>query len=324
MRTRTLLVILIVPISLAMAVYGAASAQAPGVEASLTTETPELTVGDPVSLDVRVNHPPGYQVTFPRLSGTWGDFELRGQSSADTVLNLDGTQTTSQSLEVTLFEPGEFTTPDLQITVRDSAGQVFDQTVPGASLTVVSVLTDGDDQLRDIRPQASLEEPTTWPWIAGAILLVGLFGLGVYIFMRRRGALGSGITALIDSRAAHEIALEELYRIEALDLPSEVRFKEHYTLVADCVRAYLDNAYDAPALDRTTEEVRSALKSSDMAADHQNVTVGLLKDCDLVKFTRLVPDTHEARECTSRARDLVIMTVPPEPEVPPLAEAVTA
>ena len=324
MRLRTRIAILVLPVSVALAGYGVASAQAPGVDVSLTAETPELTVGDPVTLNLRAIHPPGYQVTFPQLPGTWGDFELRAQSPAQTVLNLDGTQTTSQSLEVTLFATGDFTTPDVEITVRDSAGQVYEETVPGASLTVASVLQEGDDELRDIKPQASVGVPSTWPWVAGAVAIAAIVGAAFYLLMRRRADQGLGGLTPVDTRAPHQIALEELYRIEALDLPSQRRFKEHYTLVADCIRDYLERAFDTPALDRTTGEVRSGLKSSDMAPDHADITVRLLEDSDLVKFTKLAPDTEEATSSTVRARDLVMMTVPPEPQDTALPEGAGA
>ena len=324
MKLSTRLLILVLPVSIGVAAYSTAQAQAPGVDVSLTTETSGLTVGDPVTLDLRAIHPPGYQVTFPQLPGTWGEFELRAQSPAETVLNLDGTQTTSQSLQVTLFATGDFTTPDVDITVRDSAGQLYEQTVGGASLTVTSVLKEGDEELRDIRPQASVGVPATWPWVLGAVAIAALVAAGAYLLMRRRGDRGQGELIPADIRAPHQIALEELYRIEALDLPAQRQFKEHYTLVADCIRDYLERAFHTAALDRTTSEVRGALKTSEMAPDHADITVRLLEDSDLVKFTKLAPDTEEAASSTIRARDLVMMTVPPQPQEPALPEGAGA
>ena len=89
---------------------------------------------------------------------------------------------------------------------------------------------------------------------------------------------GRGAAAPVDTRPLHQIALEELHRIDALDLPSQSRFKEHYTLVTDCIRRYLERAFDTRALDRTTGELRTALESSAMAPDHADVTMRLLKN----------------------------------------------
>ena len=135
--------------------------------------------------------------------------------------------------------------------MRDSAGQVRDVTVPGASVTVVSVLTPGDEQPKDIKPPAEVDQPPfaeltravyERAWIIAGAVLALLLIVAVYLLMRSRGS-----AAPVDTRSPHQIALEELHRIEALDLPSQSRFKEHYTLVTDCIRRYLEPAFDTRA-----------------------------------------------------------------------------
>ena len=318
-RTARLLA-LVLSASLALAVYGTASAQSPpDVDASLTAEIDDaalLTVGDPFTLTLTVTHPPDYRVTFPRLPHSWGAFEVRSQSAVENVANPDGTRATRQSVEAVLFETGDFTFPDVSVTVRDTAGQVHDVTVPGASVTVASVLAVGDEEPTDIKPQAEVYQPplaeltrTVYEraWIiAGAVL--ALLVVVVFLLMRNRGS-----AAPVDMRSPHQIALEELHRIEALDLPSQSRFKEHYTLVTDCIRRYLEGAFNTRALDRTTDELRASLGSSAMAPDHADVTLRLLEESDLVKFTGLPPEVDDAKASTVRALSLVVMTAPSEP-----------
>ena len=315
------LLALVLSASLALAAYGTASAQAPpDIDASLTVEIDDSappTVGDPITLTLTVTHPPGYRVTFPRLPYDWEGFEVRSQSAVENADHLDGTRTTSQSIEAVLFETGDFTTPDVQIRVRDSAGDLRTETVPGTSVTVVTVFTTGDDEPRDIKPPAEIDQPpfaeftrTVYErsWIIAGVFLVVLVVTAVYLLTR-----GWGAAAPVDTRPPHQIALEELHRIEALDLPSQSRFKEHYTLVTDCIRRYLEPAFDTRALDRTTDELRAALESSAMAPDHADVTMRLLEESDLVKFTGLPPEVDDAKASTVRALSLVIMTAPPEP-----------
>lgn len=317
------LLALVLAASLALAVYGTASAQVPpDVQVWLTPEIDEETplhVGDPITLTLTVSHPPDYRVTFPILPYSWGAFEVRDQSAVENIANPDGSRATSQSIEAVLFETGHFTSPDVSITVRDTAGQVHDITVPGTSVTVASVFQEGDEEPepKDIKSQAEVDQPpladftrTMYErgWIIAGAVLALLLLLAIYLLMRRRDA-----GAPVDTRPPHQIALEELHRIEALDLPSQSRFKEHYTLVTDCVRRYLERAFGTRALDRTTGELRTALKSSSMAREHADFTVRLLEESDLVKFTKLPPEVEDARASTTRARDLVMMTLPPEP-----------
>ena len=100
-----------------------------------------------------------------------GSFEVRSQSSALVEDRGDGDAAISQTIEVVLFTPGEYATPELLVTVRDPSGEVTDIPAPMASVTVVSILGEDDLQLRDIRPQAALSNPPLWPWIALALVM---------------------------------------------------------------------------------------------------------------------------------------------------------
>jgi hypothetical protein len=161
-------------------------AQAQGdVSIVFTAGKSELTVGDPVKLTLEVKHPAGYQVIIPKLEQAWGDFEVRSQSQPETIPNDDGSETTRETIEVTLFAPGSFQTPALPITIGDTAGKTTEQTTPPVSLTVLSVLAEEDTELRDIKPQALLDVPPAWPWVlAGLFLAALLAGVGWLIYRR--------------------------------------------------------------------------------------------------------------------------------------------
>ncbi len=278
------------------------------VEARVTAGNDELTVGDPAELIIEVTHPSEFSVIIPRLPAQWGAFEVRSQSPVQQVSNEDGTLETSRVIEVALFAPGSFETPDLGVTVRDPSGRVYQQAVPPVSVTVVPVLLDGDTEMRDLKPQASLSVPSLWPWAAGTLLLVGLIVWAVYLLLKRRRSAEPPSELVVDTRPAYQIALEELARISELDLPGRGRFKEHYTLIADCIRGYIERMYVIPALDRTTDELRPALRRAAITFEHAARVEELLRECDLVKFTKLSPEVDTARVAVEHTRDLVEVT----------------
>ena len=125
------------------------------------------------------------------------------------------------------------------------------------------------------------------------------------MLVQRRPRRGPLAQPGLDRRSAYEIALDELARIERLDLPGQERFKEHYTLVSDCVRRYIDREYRIPAIDQTTDEVRSELRRTTIVAEHSSQAVALLRDCDLVKFAKFEPEVAAAHQTTGQARRLV-------------------
>jgi hypothetical protein len=280
-----------------------------GVQATLTPDRGELTVGDPIQLTLEVNHPTGYQVIIPQLDQIWGELEVRGQSQATTAANDDGTETTRQTIEVTLFDVGEFQTPSLPLTISDGAGQVTQELMAPISLTVVPTLAEEDNELRDIKPQASLAVPPVWPWIVGGLLVAVIVGLAGWSAYRRwRGE--PLFAPVVDNRPPWQVAYDELTRIEGLGLLEQGRFKQYYTLVTDCLRAYLERQFDLRVFDRTTSELKATLRRSDLAPDHTRQLLDLFMESDLVKFAKFTPDVNVARQLVDGARQFVDLTKP--------------
>jgi len=280
------------------------------IDVSFKANTDTLTVGDPITLTLKAVYPAGYTLTIPKLPQNWGDFEVRDQSNTQISANANGTQTAVQTIGATLFQTGAFQTPNWAITFTDAAGKTTERAVPQISLTVTSVLTQSDTALRDIKPQAELPVPPLWPWIliglAGAILVGwGLWWLLHWIQAHRHPRPEAAATPIVDPRPAHQIALEELARIERLDLPGQGRFKEHYTLVTDCLRRYLEDRYHVLALERTTTEIKLALRHADLPRDTARQFLALFTASDMVKFARFVPTAGDARTLIPQARELV-------------------
>jgi hypothetical protein len=275
------------------------------VEATVIVPKGELTVGDPIELAISVTHPAEYQVIMPELDETWGDFVVVSQSAPATVSNDDGTETTTQIVDVRLFNPGAFDTAPLAITVTDGAGQIAEVTASPATVNITSVLVEGDSELRDIKPQAELSFVTLWPWlVAGAL---GILIVAAFVWFRRRKRLS---TKLADPRLPYEVALDELTRIESLGLPAAGRFKEHYTLVSDCTRLYVEKTYGFPVLERTTGEIQANLKVSAVRTDVARRFVTLLDESDLVKFSKFKPEFADAQRMLIEARWIVEETKP--------------
>ena len=309
-------------IAVALLAFLALPAHAAGkVQASLTADRSELSVGDPVLLTLAVTHPAGYQVIVPQLPPAWGPFEVRNQSPATVEANADGTETTRQTIEVTLFDLGEFQTPELVLTVGDGAGGLAEATVPPVTLAVVPTLAEDDAELRDIKPQAVLTVPPTWPWVAGGLLLVVAVAVAGWWLVRRAQNKSFFPVPAVDNRPPWQVAYDELGRIEGLDLPGQGSFKEHYSLVTDCLRAYLEAQFGLRATDRTTSELRLVLRHSDLASEHARRFLDLFSVSDLVKFAKLTPDLAVARRLAAEARLLIDDTRPrPQDELEALLE----
>ena len=306
---------------LVAAVFDPAYAQAgspSGVRISFTANPTELTVGDLVTLTLEVTHPADRAVVVPRLRPEWGSFEVRSQTPAQAVANSDGTGTTRQQLRVTLFAPGTFETPDLPISIRNPDGSVEQVSPAPVQLTVIPVLASPDEPLKDIRSPFDLSTPLWEQPIAraltalAALAVLGAAGFLFYYRSRGREALPA---AVVDMRTPWEVALEEIDRIERLDLPGDSRFREHYTLVSGVIRAYVQAMYLADAgpsdaVDMTTDEIGAVLGQSSLDRGTARLVMELLMEADLVKFAHYEPPLARAYEILGQVRNFV---EPPKP-----------
>ena len=281
----------------------------------------EITVGLPVSIAIEVSHPATTQIVFPRIEPEWDDvFELRGSPQVSSQ-ERDGRLVTTKTFEVVAFRPGEHETPPLIVTVLSPGNPPLDQSAGLLKLNVVPVLAEDEDEPMDIRGQVDmtgplldlddLAAPSSWPWIVGALALIGLACWGLYMLLRPR----IPEPVVIDP---YEAAIAELDRIEGLGLPAAGRFKEHYTLVADVIRTYLEGEFGIPALDRTTSEIQAEIRGTDIPDDGAVEMRWLFVDCDIIKFTGLEPNEYEAGLMVGRAREILGMIRPAE--TPPEAE----
>ena len=296
-----------------------------------------FTVGDHITLRLEVTHPAGSQVNLPQLDPEWGDFEVVNQSVSQTTQNGDGTAVTGKDIVVSLFEPGEYQTPPLLVTHQKPDGDVEELGAPVIPLRITSVLVEGDEELRDIKEQAEMYLPPVWPLVLGGlalslVLAAILYFVGRWAYNRwwpKPQVAEVPEPVFVDTRPPEVIAYTELDRIESLNLPAQDQYKEQYSLVSDCLRQYIEDRYEIPALEQTTSEIQVAFGKSDVPSRFVRDFISLFITSDLVKFARFKPNVNDAYGIVAKARGIVDETTPdpaletplqqdettPEPEV---------
>ena len=300
----------------AMAAVPAQSRQPPGAQASLVADTSELTVGDWVTLSLIVSHPEDSTAVVPRLEREWGPFEVQAQTSVQTVSLAEGIRTVAKQFRVTLFAPGSFETPDLPVSIRGSDGTVTHVSPSPVRLTVKTVLSSPDEELKDLRPPADLSTPF-WQQtivlilISAAVIL--LLGGTTFFFFRRSRRVEEPAGASPDLRTPWEVATQELERIVRLDLPGRGDTREHYTLVAAALRTYLGATYlrsegGRNADDMSTEEIAAIIEGSGLDLGNARLVIELFQEADLVKFANHEPTAARANEAVVQVRNIVEST----------------
>lgn len=295
-----------------------AFAQEP-ISANWETDIPPeggWTIGDLITIRLQATYSADFKVAIPELSDQWGPFEVQSQNLTEPSQNSDGSLTVIREATVILWAPGEHETPEFEINYEDGDENINVLRVTPISISIESVLAEGELEKQDLKPQASLPKPAIWHWV-----LIGILAAIVVIIIawfllhqwRKRRSSETEVLEVIDTRLPEEIAYEELDRITLLDLPARGEYKHHYELVTNCVRSYLERIYKIPAMESTTGEIMSSLRSlrlSQMSKDIIPSLRSLLDESDLVKFAKLDPSIERARDTVAQARSIVDITKP--------------
>lgn len=105
-----------------------------------------------------------------------------------------------------------------------------------------------------------------------------------------------------DTRALN--ALEELRRKE---LWQAGKLKEYYTDLTDIVRNYLEEAWDIPSTDMTSDETLEAFAGSKAYSETNDTKLRqILKTADMVKFAKSEPLPNEHTQSMNYATEFVV------------------
>jgi len=176
-----------------------------------------------------------------------------------------------------------------------------------ATNQTTSPLAASANELRDIKPPVEIASGWEWLWWTLAITaLIGVIALAVWIWRKSREH-----PVIVPVIPPHERARRKLEAALSLfDQP-----KPFCTLVSDAVRLYLEERFELPVSDRTTEEFLGELKDSKVLDRSQkDLLEQFLAACDLVKFTRYEPGRQELEGLYKSALRLIEETEPlPQP-----------
>lgn len=276
------------------------------VTVTATLAPPVFRLGDVATLTVTVAFPRGATVDLPDLADDLAPLEvvqLRGRS---TTRQIDGSQTLTLDYAVSGYLPGPVTVRPLRAsyTLADgSRGTVA--AASGFNAEVQSVLGEGNEPFRDIKPPLAIERaaPETWRTAAVAVAVLALVALvalaGRRLVRPRRPALVPvALSAEDEARAA-------LAPLAEAALTSGGAYVAYYAAVSHAVRRYLDRRYELTATTSTSRELRKGMEARGLHPWQARVVSDLLDECDTAKWAHYRPDLPRARRALTIALEIV-------------------
>lgn len=296
--------VLVVSVSTVLALAAASPASG---QLSIRTDldTTLVTVGDRITLSVRVSHPEDAAVIWPD-SLDMAPFEVLG-AQALPVESANGSLVSSAVFVLSAFELGELEIPAFDVDVIFGDGSRETLSTDRFGVDVVSIGADETGDIREIR--GPLMIPVSVIAVAGwlLLLLLAVFA-GAWGYRRwvRSRAGDEAVPAGPPPRPPHEIALEALDQLEASELLARGDVKAFHITASDILRRYVEARFQVTALEMTTWEILDGLARVGVGQKVRDDLRRFLDQCDLVKFAKVRPESDASRVLVQLGRELVL------------------
>jgi hypothetical protein len=293
---------------------GAAPGEAlPAIRASVEAAAPR--VGERLFLTLEIDEPAGWKVAPLPEKLDLGPFRVRG---VERIPRPDGQ---AFRLAIVPLQAGDSEIPEIALAAHGPDGRELEVATEPVRITVASNLPEpsGEEQAAPPEPadlKPALSAPRNWvPVIVAVVLLVLAAALAFRLWRKLRRRESREVTEPARReplRPAWEIAMEELDRIASENYVGRGELKRQYIEVTDALRTYLEHRYGVPALESTTSDLNELLRRAPLPGETSARILSLLREADLVKFAKASPEPSDARASESRARSVVVATMPPE------------
>ncbi|MGE3961033.1 MAG: hypothetical protein AB7F65_05065 [Dehalococcoidia bacterium] len=279
-----------------------------GVSVAVAFSATNATIGDRAALVVRVEHPEDLLVTVPLPEVS----EAEVLNDGEVVLTAlpDGRQVTETTFLYQLFDLGPIESGPVAVRwIReDGTSGAFE--APGAQVTVVSVRAPGDEALRPLKPQLSIDgAPPAWlipgAVAAGVLVILALAVLAIRRFRRPEVEVEAG-----PADAPERSARERLAALQGARLPDEAEFQRFYGTIAVVVREYLAARFGFHATALTSRELEARMTAHGVDRWQARLVSGLLDRCDRAVYARQYPDPASADHDLTVAFEIVELSRP--------------
>lgn len=157
-----------------------------GLELVTTTSAQEIATSDMLEVRFRVRYDPAYDVQWPELPAKMGEFFVFESHTSSPKLDKTGWVVMTRVFTLEPDLAGACVVPEFVVTAKNTDGENIKLSSEAIKVTVVSVLAEGEKNLRDIAPDVHAAEPESlsrWPL---AVLIVNVFVVACLIVVWRK------------------------------------------------------------------------------------------------------------------------------------------
>ncbi|MDR0437263.1 MAG: BatD family protein [Bacteroidales bacterium] len=289
--------------------------------AKAEVDTSNVQIGDHINLKISLQTDQENTVIFPMLSDTMDKrIEFISVSEVDTIIERNSrVRTYSRTFTLIIFEPGEYTFPEIPFLVKTPTDSDFSEVLTNPVTIIVGAPeVDLEADIKDIKPIWKI--PITFREIFPYLLILIGLGLltfaGIYMYRKWKKKEPLFVFKPKPVIPAHVEAMENLEKLRLKQLWQNNLVKEYYTELTDILRTYTEKGLHINAVEMTSDELIDAIENSEF--ENKSELLALLRNtlptADLVKFAKSVPLADEHDRSFKSVKQFVEITKPKEEE----------
>lgn len=310
---------------LLLSLTGALKLSGQSVTVAAIMDTAKIRLGEQARIELFVSYKTDQKnlaIQWPQIGDTLRkEVEVISVSKIDTTIpdkNDPSTIQQHQTITITSFDSGYWAIQPFQFVLDHDTAKPYET---NALLLEVQTLPldTAEASIKDIK--TTFDEPTDWReylpyiyWGAGILAVLVLIYYLIYKLSKKKPKV---IEPPKPKEPPHFVALRELEKIKEEKLWQQGKVKEYYTAVTDVLRVYIEGRYNVMAMELTSDEIMTVMKSQVIDNLSKEKLSQVLSLADFVKFAKAQPIDVEHELTMNNALDFVRGTLREEPVIQP-------
>jgi hypothetical protein len=269
--------------------------------ASARIDARQIVVGDQARLFIEVqNNPSVNRLQWAAIPDTFNDLEVVERGKIDTIKN-GPVYTYRQRLLITGFDSGVFKIPPFVFSVTPGSGTSYTVQTDSFNLLVQTVAVDTTKDFKGIK--GIIYVKSSWRdyiWvIIGGIVFLALLAFVLWYFIRNKKAAPKPQGPV---ESLQDYTLRLLSELDARQLWQKKQVKEYYVELTNIVRNYIEQRFQTPAMELTTDELLTKAQVLPEMQPYYELLSQILTTADLAKFAKFQPLPQEHMDAMARAK----------------------
>lgn len=272
------------------------TANAQLVKVSASIDSSDIRIGEQRCIKLVLVQPKNDVVQFPEVSITdtlVPGVEIITASKLDTMVEDARSIKISQDIIVTSFDTGKYVIPPFLFITKLKKLETEKVFLNVSTIEADFVNSEITDIEENYDPGFNWTRLLLYLTIPLMILCLAFIGYIVFQQIQKKKKEERQNLVVVDTRAPHEIALDELDVIQEQKIWKQGFTKQYYTNITNTLREYFEKRFGISAMEMTSTEILDSLKYNQDTENVYNVMRQIFYTSDMVKFAKQEPSQEE-------------------------------